>query len=80
MTTNIEKRRGLITPKSKPMFSTISSTNPRVFIRMPSAALSRQCRPASFAATAAPPELADRCDGDDQAAQQPIIGGLHQPN
>ena len=48
------------------MLSTISSIRPRVFIRTPSAAASRQPSPVSRAATTLPPNLPARRDEDDQ--------------
>ena len=57
MMTSMVNRRGVMTPRSRPMLSTINSTSPRVFIRMPSAALSRQSRPMAFAASVVPPNF-----------------------
>ena len=46
-----------ITPKSKPTLSTMSSINPRVFIKTPSAAASRVPIPVSRAMQKLPPNL-----------------------
>jgi len=56
-TTIIANSVGLMTPRSRPMFMTISSMSPRVFISVPSAAASRQLKPVSRAATSVPPNL-----------------------
>ena len=48
---------GEITPRSRPMFKTISSISPRVFIRMPSEAEVRESSPVNFAATNVPPNF-----------------------
>ena len=53
ISTSMVKSRGERTPSSRPMLRTISSTRPRVFIRMPSAELSRQGSPVNRASLAA---------------------------
>jgi hypothetical protein len=57
MITSMVKIVGVMTPRSMPMLSTISSIRPRVFIRVPMAAASRQRRPVSCAAMKLPPNL-----------------------
>jgi hypothetical protein len=57
MITIIVNRRGEITPRSRPMLSTISSISPRVFINTPSAVASRHPIPIHRAATALPPSF-----------------------
>ena len=50
ISTIIAKSVGEITPRSRPMLSTISSITPRVFISAPKAAALRQPNPVSRAA------------------------------
>src|SRR5262245_9660714 len=55
--TIIEKSSGVRTPRSRPILSTMSSINPRVFIRMPRPAACRVSIPVRRAATNVPPNL-----------------------
>ena len=57
MITSMAKSWEEITPRSSPRFRTINSISPRVFIRIPSDAASRQFIPVSRAATADPPNF-----------------------
>mgnify|MGYP003337651948 CR=1 FL=1 len=55
--TIIANRVGEITPRSRPMFRTISSISPRVFIRTPSDDEVRQSNPVARAAATVPPNF-----------------------
>jgi len=57
MITSIVNMRADRIPRSKPMLSAISSTNPRVFINAPSAKESGQSTPARRAANMLPPSF-----------------------
>ena len=54
MITSIVKRAREMSPRSRPMFSTISSVRPRVFMRTPTTVESRRLRPQYLAAAIAP--------------------------
>jgi len=55
--TSMANNNGEITPRSSPIFRTINSIRPRVFIRIPMADESRQSKPLTLAAKALPPNL-----------------------
>src|SRR3954454_16276610 len=57
MITSIANSVGGMTPRSSPMLRMMSSVRPRVFIRIPTASDSRQCRPTALAAAVDPPHL-----------------------
>ena len=57
MSTIIVNIFGEITPKSRPMLSTMSSIKPRVFMSMPTAAASRVLIPVKRATEKLPPNL-----------------------
>ena len=57
MTTSMANSAGEMTRSSSPMFKTMSSMRPRVFMRTPSAEASRQPMPVSRAAIAEPPNF-----------------------
>ena len=65
--------------KSSPMFRTISSVNPRVFISAPIAAESRQAKPVSAAATHRADELPTIASAIRTQRQHPSTGRFSRP-
>ena len=76
MMTIMANNVGEITPSSNPMFSTTSSIRPRVFIKIPRLAASRQDIPEQRSCQRAA-ELSQRSNCDDHRAKQPI-GSIRQ--
>ena len=78
ITTSIVKSCVEITPRSSPMFSTISSVSPRVFISAPIAAESRKREAAVARRDHRADELADDRDRDQEQRQQPELGAVQR--
>ena len=80
MITIIVKSAGLITPRSRPTFSTTSSIRPRVFIRIPSCAAKRPGIPIRRAARNVPPNLPADRQRDDEQTDAPVLPRRDEPD
>ena len=79
MITSIVKSCDEMTPRSRPMFSTISSVRPRVFISAPIAAESRSLKPLKRAASIAPRNLPAIATAISTRVSPQRIGRLSDP-